>query len=64
MESFFHTLKLECTDDIQFDNRKEAMNNILTMCKFFIIIKECIYIWDIYHLMHLKCSLELVDNST
>jgi len=28
MESFFHTLKLECTDDIKFETREEAMNNI------------------------------------
>jgi putative transposase len=28
MESFFHTLKLECTDDINFINKEEAMNNI------------------------------------
>jgi len=35
MESFFHTLKLECTDDIQFDNREEAMNNIFDYVQIF-----------------------------
>jgi len=28
MESFFHTLKLECTDDINFNTREEAINKI------------------------------------
>ncbi len=27
METFFHTLKLECTDDINFKTREEAMNS-------------------------------------
>lgn len=35
MESFFHTLKLECTDDIKFGNREEAMNNIFDYVQVF-----------------------------
>ena len=35
MESFFHTLKLECTDDVNFDTREEAMNNIFDYVQIF-----------------------------
>jgi transposase InsO family protein len=35
MESFFHTLKLECTDDINFKTREEAMNNIFDYIEIF-----------------------------
>jgi putative transposase len=35
MESFFHTLKLECTDDIIFDTREEAMNAIFDYIQIF-----------------------------
>lgn len=35
MESFFHTLKLECTDDLQFETREEAMNNIFDYVEIF-----------------------------
>lgn len=35
MESFFHTLKLECTDDINFNTREEAMNNIFDYIEIF-----------------------------
>jgi len=35
MESFFHTLKLECTDDINFKTREEAMSNIFDYIEIF-----------------------------
>ena len=35
MESFFHTLKLECTDDLNFQTRGEAMNNIFDYIEIF-----------------------------
>jgi transposase InsO family protein len=35
MESFFHTLKLECTDDLNFKTRGEAMNNIFDYIEIF-----------------------------
>ena len=35
MESFFHTLKLECTDDIKFDSREEAKNIIFDYIEIF-----------------------------
>ena len=35
MESFFHTLKLECTDDIHFETREDAMNNIFDYVQIF-----------------------------
>ena len=35
MESFFHTLKLECTDDHKFDTREEAMNVIFDYIEIF-----------------------------
>jgi transposase InsO family protein len=35
MESFFHTLKLECTDNLQFETREEAMNNIFDYVEIF-----------------------------
>jgi len=35
MESFFHTLKLECTDDHKFVTREEAMNNIFDYIETF-----------------------------
>ncbi len=35
IESFFHTLKLECTDDIKFDTREEAMNSIFDYIEIF-----------------------------
>ena len=35
MESFFHTLKLECIDDLKFDTREEAMNNIFDYVETF-----------------------------
>jgi putative transposase len=35
MESFFHTLKLECTDDLKFDTREEAMNDIFDYIETF-----------------------------
>lgn len=35
MESFFHSLKLECTDDIKFETREEAMNNIFDYVQIF-----------------------------
>jgi transposase InsO family protein len=35
MESFFHTLKLESTDDVNFNTREEAMNNIFDYIETF-----------------------------
>lgn len=35
VESFFHTLKLECTDDLNFQTREEAMNNIFDYIEIF-----------------------------
>ena len=35
IESFFHTLKLECTDDIKFDSREEAKNIIFDYIEIF-----------------------------
>jgi len=35
MESFFHTLKLECTDGINFETREDAMNNIFDYVQIF-----------------------------
>lgn len=35
MESFFHTLKVECTDDFRFNNREEAMNTIFEYIEIF-----------------------------
>lgn len=35
MESFFHTLKLECTDDVNFETREDAMNNIFDYVQVF-----------------------------
>jgi putative transposase len=35
MESFFHTLKLECTDDRTFNTREEAMSTIFDYVQIF-----------------------------
>lgn len=35
MESFFHTLKLECTDDMTFNTREEAMSAIFDYIQIF-----------------------------
>lgn len=35
MESFFHTLKLECTDDFKFETRNEAINAIFDYIQIF-----------------------------
>ena len=35
MESFFHTLKLECTDDFKFETRNDAINAIFDYIQIF-----------------------------
>lgn len=35
MESFFHTMKLECTDDLNFENREEAITTIFDYIEIF-----------------------------
>ena len=55
-ESFFKSLKIEATDDVEFNTIEEAKRVGLITSKFIIIDRECIRVFSIKFLLNMRHS--------